>query len=236
MPSSAAEKILGTSPNQDQPELDKPGDEKDRTALREGYEMREGIRRLVGLFSATSLGRNLRSEDASFRQQNRAMDKFFLGKNFDDSIKYQGEDNDMEMVAARDIIINARPDSPPSPVEETPTPKEKEESVETVSSSFPPATASGQATESKASEPKASGPQVIEKIIEKPVLIEGPTLPTWAKAALVSWAVGAPFIGTAIGVWAASSSQPEVPVIQEEPVVTEPQPRTKYGFTIEPGV
>ena len=87
--------------------------EQNEAALREGLELREGIRRLLMLFSVESIGGNMEEEDRAVWRNTKALEKGLWGHSQPGESSSAGGE-DMRITAARDVIYNKAPEKRPS--------------------------------------------------------------------------------------------------------------------------
>lgn len=93
--------------------------------MREALSLREGLNRLCAMGGVKSLNRNLKNEDEAVARNIEACEKTILGANYDTKPSSAGSEDEMELMAARDIVVNLGQKAeaaPPAPAPVTPTP------------------------------------------------------------------------------------------------------------------
>lgn len=93
---------METLPDNNQSQV-KTEDERNVDAVRDGLIAHDRVRLLGKMIGLKSIGRNMSAEDAAIRRNLEACDRDILGA---EAMGGKGSDDDMEIMAARDVIVN----------------------------------------------------------------------------------------------------------------------------------
>jgi hypothetical protein len=158
----------------------------DQASLRQALELRENVKRLCALQGVRSLARNLKAEDEAVRRNTETAERQFFGEAYEASKAPPEDDDDMEYIAARDIIIN---NVPPQAVQQPST---------VAAAPSQPATPGAPSAATSAGGPAVAG-------------VAAAALPGWVKAGMV----GLGMVGSAAGgAIINNASQPTISVVQ----------------------